>query len=79
MPRILKSEKVQYPDLVPPLSITRMKWNEISMKFIKGLSKSREKDVILAVVDRLTKYAHFLPLSNHFTVDKVADIFMNNI
>ena len=79
MPRILKSEKVQYPDLVQPLSITRMKWNEISMKFTKGLSKSTEKDVILAVVDRLTKYAHLLPLSNHFTVDKVVDIFMNNI
>jgi hypothetical protein len=31
------------------------------------------------VVDRLTKYAHFILLSHPYTVQKIADIFMENI
>jgi hypothetical protein len=31
------------------------------------------------VVDKLTKYAHFLPICHPFTASKVADIFVDNI
>lgn len=56
-----------------------MKWSEISIDFIEGLPKSRGNDVILVVVDRLTKYAHFIPLSHPYNVQKVANIFMDHI
>jgi hypothetical protein len=49
------------------------------MDFIEGLPKSKGKDVILVIVDRLTKYSHFLPLSHPYTVQKVASVFMDNI
>jgi hypothetical protein len=70
---------VQYPGLLNPLNIPKIKWSEINMDFIEGLPKSRSKDVILVVVDRLTKYAHFIPLSRPITVHQVATLFMTHI
>jgi hypothetical protein len=49
------------------------------MDFVSSLPKSKGKDAILVIVDRLTKYAHFLPLAHPYTVQKVADLFMANI
>jgi hypothetical protein len=49
------------------------------MDFVSGLPKSKEFDVVLVVVDRLTKYAHFLPLSHPYTVQKVVDLVMSNV
>lgn len=46
---------------------------------MEGLPKSKGMDVILVVVDRLTKSAHFLPLPHPYTVQDVVEIFMNNI
>ena len=34
---------------------------------------------IFVVCDRLTKYAHFLPLAHPFGAAKVAQLFMDNI
>ncbi|XP_028808761.1 uncharacterized protein LOC114763305 [Neltuma alba] len=42
-------------------------WEDISHDFISGLPKSQGYDVILVVVDQLTKYAHFMPLSHPYT------------
>jgi hypothetical protein len=77
--QISKTERLPYPGLLNPLPIPTAKWFKISMDFVSGLPKSKGKDVILVIVDRLTKYAHFLPLAHPYTVQKVADIFMSNI
>jgi hypothetical protein len=39
-------------------------WADISMDFIDGLPKVHGKLVILTVVDRFSKYAHFIALSH---------------
>lgn len=49
------------------------------MDFIDGLPMSEGKSVILVVVDKFTKYSHFIPLSHPFNAIQVAKLFMDNV
>ena len=49
------------------------------MDFTEGLPLSHGKDVIFVVVDRLSKYSHFLPLKHPYTTLEVAQVFMDNV
>ena len=49
------------------------------MDFIEGLPKSGGSDVILVIVDRFTKVAHFFAISNHYAANGVAQVFFDNI
>jgi hypothetical protein len=51
----------------------------VSMDFITGLPKSEGKSVIMVIVDRLTKYAHFCALSHPFKAITVATAFMEAV
>ena len=46
------------------------------MDLIIGLPKPEGRNVIMVVVDRLTKYAHFCALSHPFNASTVATAFM---
>jgi IS30 family transposase len=46
------------------------------MDSIIGLPKSEGKSVIMVIVDRLTKYAHFCSLSHPFKASTVSTAFM---
>ena len=50
-----------------PLPIPTLVWDELTMDFITSLPVSRGFTVILVVVDRLTKSAHFGSLPTQFT------------
>lgn len=45
------------------------------MDFIMGLLKVQGMDCLYVVVDRLTKYAHFFPITTTYTTAQVADLF----
>lgn len=49
------------------------------MDFIEGLPSSNQKNAILVVVDRLTKYGHFLALKHPYTSHDVTNIFQKEI
>jgi hypothetical protein len=74
-----KGETIKTPGLLQPLAIPSQRWEEVSMDFITGLPRSNGKNVIMAVVDRLTKYAHFIALSHPFIASTVAKAFLENI
>ena len=65
--------------LLQPLPIPAGAWQDISLDFIEGLPKSEGYSVILVVVDRFTKYAHFLPLKHPYTAISVARLLFDTV
>jgi hypothetical protein len=49
------------------------------MDFVEGVPKVNGKSVILTVVDRFSKYAHFIPISHPYTAASVARVFFDEI
>jgi hypothetical protein len=66
-----KIEKVAYPGLLASLSIPKNAWHTITLDFIEGLPKSAGYNCIMVVVDKFSKYAHFVALSHPFTAFQV--------
>lgn len=75
----MKTENVLSPGLLQPLPIPEMPWQDIAMDFIEGLHKSGSMEVILVVVDRLTKYGHFVALKHPYTTQEIAETFLREI
>ena len=49
------------------------------MDFITGLPKFKGYEAIFVIVDRLSKYAHFLPLKHPYTAKTLAEVFVKEI
>ncbi|GJS76443.1 retrotransposable element Tf2 [Tanacetum coccineum] len=74
-----KPDLFAYPGLLQPLPILKLVWAEISMDFIEGLHSSNGKTIIFVVMDRLNKYAYFVPLSHTFTDAQIGQVFLDNV
>jgi hypothetical protein len=66
--------------LLQQLPIPEWKWEMITMDFVSGLPKrKRGNNAIWVIVDRLTKFALFLPVKMTDSVDKLAKIYVNEV
>jgi len=62
------------PNLIP-----EKPWSYISADFIMKLSLAQEYNSILVVVDKLTKIAHFISITEKTTAGGLARLFRDNI
>jgi hypothetical protein len=51
----------------------------VTINFVEGLPNSGVVNCILVVVDKFTKYAHFLSLKHPYTATFVAKLFMDQV
>lgn len=60
-------------------STQKRPWSHIALDFITGLPPSAGKTVILTVVDRFSKSAHFIPLTKLPSAKETAQIMIDNV
>jgi hypothetical protein len=74
-----KPDRARYPGLLSPLSVPTEAWQMISMDFIEGILVSGNANCIMVVVDRFSKFAHFVPLRHPYNAEKVAQVFLDQV
>ena len=76
----VKAEHQITSGLLQPIRIPEWKWDQITMDFVVGLPLTRRKhDSVWVVVDRLTKSAHFLPVRTYYSLDKLAELYIEEM
>ncbi|WVZ53188.1 hypothetical protein U9M48_004163 [Paspalum notatum var. saurae] len=74
-----KTEHLHPAGLLQPLPVPLEIWSDIAMDFVEGFPKVGAKSVVLTVVDRFSKYGHFIPLGHPYSASSVARAFFDNI
>ncbi|KAJ9561522.1 hypothetical protein OSB04_006682 [Centaurea solstitialis] len=76
----VKAEHQKPSGLLQQPEIPEWKWEQISMDFVTKLPKTKKgHDTIWVIVDRLTKSAHFLPIKETYSIDKLAQLYVGEI
>ncbi|GKC12893.1 putative reverse transcriptase domain-containing protein [Tanacetum coccineum] len=76
----VKAEHQRPSGLLQQLEIPVWKCEGIAMHFVTKLPRtSSGHDIIYVILDRLTKYAHFLPMHEDYKMDKLARLYLNEI
>ncbi|KAI3825889.1 hypothetical protein L1987_07605 [Smallanthus sonchifolius] len=76
----VKAEHQKPSGLLQQLEIPVWKWEMITMDFITKLPRtSHGNDAIWVIIDKLTKSAHFLSMKETYSIDKLAQMYVNEI
>ncbi|KAJ9546759.1 hypothetical protein OSB04_019302 [Centaurea solstitialis] len=76
----VKAEHQKPYGSLQPLEVPVWKWEELTMDLVTKLPKtSRQHDSIWVIVDRLTKSAHFLPVRESYSMEKWAQLYIDEI
>jgi len=73
-----KSEHL-HPAGLLPLPVPTAVWADIGMDVIEALQRVGGKSVILTIVDRFSKYCHFISLAHPYSAESVAQAFFSDI
>ena len=56
--------------LLQEIKILTWKWEDINMDFVVGFPRTQKSyDSICVIVDRLTKFAHFIPVKSTYSAE----------
>ena len=76
----LKAKSQFYQGFYTPLPIFNGPWEDVSMDFVITLPRTRRgKDVIMVVVDRFSKMAHFVSREKTNNVSHVAYLYFKEV
>ncbi|GKD90833.1 putative reverse transcriptase domain-containing protein, partial [Tanacetum coccineum] len=76
----VKAEHQRPSSLLQQPKIPIWKWEGIAIDFVTKLPRtSSGHDTIWAIVDRLTKSAHFIPMREDYKMEKLARLYLNEI
>ena len=85
MSKCLTCQQVKAKHQVPtgllnPLPIPQWKWDNITMDFVSGFPLTQQKhDSVWVIVDKLTKYTHFIPVKMEYSMDQLAKLYVKEI
>lgn len=68
-----------YSGLLQPLPIPARPWSHIALDFVTGLPSSYGNTVVLTIVDRFSKAAHFVPLPKLPSSRETADLLVRHV
>jgi hypothetical protein len=74
-----KTEHLHPVGMFEPLAVPSDVWRDIALDFVEGFPRVGGKSVILTVVDRFSKYAHFIALGHPYSATTVAKAFFDSI
>jgi hypothetical protein len=74
-----KAKHLHPGGLLQPLEAPSAIWADVALDFVEAFPRVHGKSVVLTLVDRFSKYAHFITLGHPYTATFVARAFFDTI